>query len=453
VRHAARLFLCLLSCGHLLGELGAAQDVRAWFYHGLNGTTTRSRVFAIDKGDGAQSGSGTSFTFTRDVGAQVCFAVPNAHPVKYSYALNRSVDSAAPKLPDIASYAGLLKKILDEAASKPQRVAGQQPDTAAARLDSLKALKLDSLNALLRSSLVYLSIDLEEVSAALVASDTPEPFLEVKDGKLGNQHGFAYAQAFLENTSKAQFHFSDPALAAHVETLAKAFLAWAGQDEILQLLAKALGAYARSLLEARNAIAASYVAVNGDIELCGEVAEGKNTFALTIQKKDSTGNREVGENLVKVTVLSNYKRPSVTLDPLAFVAFAPRVRQFQIINDTLRGPRDDATAFRPGALISLNVKRLGDTQEFGLGVGLGFGLGAGGKALSDLLGGIVLSYRDAFRVGFGAGISRFPESVRGATLDQPLPADAGKLDDLIETKYKGALFLLFTLPGIGVPGT
>jgi hypothetical protein len=423
------------------------------FYHGTKTAPKRSQVFAIDKGDGFKEATRSSYTLSMDQGAEVCIYVSNAHTINYAYSLDAKVDTSSPKLPDFSIYTSLFSPLLTSAREAAAAQANAAPEgVSRMTMGETEVLTNDPTTRILEAlvSLDSLAQDIERATAVAKGSDVPESLEEAKAETTIPRAGLRYAQAYIaDSLPKSALRFNDPSLAARLRALTDSLKAVAGSDASLKVLANAITAYTQSLLAARDALHSTYINASTAVELCKSVERGANTITLQITRKDSLGAREVGkEGFVVVKAVSRFERSQISLQPLALVVHASAVPRFQVINDTLRDPHEEANEFRVGGMISLNLDSFGDNDNFGVGIGAGFGLGAQGKVLSDILAAFVVSYRDDIRIGVGAGISQLPHSVKGAVPNRPLPPDAGELEDLIETDWKGSLYLLLTLPGV-----
>jgi hypothetical protein len=240
--------------------------------------------------------------------------------------------------------------------------------------------------------------------------------------------------------------FNDPELPQHLDSLMARLDSVAKQDNVLETLVLAIKGYSRSLLAERNSLNATYAAANTSVSLCKTVQRGLNTLALYASRRDSSGTRDAGnQSLLTVVAQTRFTREPVSLRPVAFVMHSSNVPDFQIRGDTLIALPGEKNLFRLGTLLALNLASWGTQGEKGAALGLGFGTGGGGKVLSDFFVGMVVGYYDLLQIGVGAGVSQLPARVKGATPGRLLPADAGKLDDLIENDWKGALYLIFSL--------
>lgn len=176
-------------------------------------------------------------------------------------------------------------------------------------------------------------------------------------------------------------------------------------------------------------------------------------ITLSVTRKDTSEAkaREVGR-LMQVHVSPIYDRPVIELIPIAFGIYAKRVPQFSLRNNVIAREEGDEFRFRAGTMMVANMVPFHPDQSVSLGVGVGFGFFGEGKPLSDFLVGSLVSYRDLFRVGLGFGLSELPNSLkRPAAEGDPLPSNAGNITDVVETKKRGAIFMLFNMTGLSVP--
>lgn len=93
----------------------------------------------------------------------------------------------------------------------------------------------------------------------------------------------------------------------------------------------------------------------------------------------------------------------------------------------------------------------GANGDWGFGIGLGLGVSTS-DAITDALAGATVTFRNSIRFGIGYGRSRQHESVKGAVVGKPLPANIGKLEDAVQSGglTKDAVYFLITVPGIAL---
>jgi hypothetical protein len=435
----------------------AQDEIRVQVYHGGRGATT---VTQYQAGNRPEQEIRTRRRFYVSPGDTLCFELLNGHPVFYSYGVDRVVDSTAITIPSVTTFAsvitGLIPQVTGTTKSSLLSTLREMSDEVE-MTDLEEALDVQlSWHEEYIKSVADLEAELEVAKTAIAQSDQPEllPSLLVPAPSPQEGAGYRTAQETILALGRGEGHFNSPSLRADLQAYYDSAVARMNRSATKnpQLLA-ALKTHADALLSTRDAYLAAYGSKNSPrVIRCSGAGSGLTTATLRISRRDSTATvRDTGA-VVKIQMIPRFERPTVELVPLVFGAMARDVPEFSLVRDTVRVTRDDGWAIRPGAMMLGNLLDFGPRQEISLGAGLGFGLGGDNKIISDILVGPMLSYREMFRVGVATGMARFPSTLRApAEIGRPLPPDAGKLDDLTQTRLRRATFLVFILPGIKLP--
>lgn len=450
--NSVRSIVWLILASFAVGtSLSAQSEADFIFYHG----TGKSSRVAVDNDNRIVLNNRTKFDLALPQGSEVCVVVANAHPVNYRYSLDAVVDTTKPELPDVSKITAFLAGL--PGYSQPAAPAPAAPGMIKSSASAVRgkiAVPDKALNDLI-DSLAVLRVELTSAQDAAAASDTPESFEQYSSGT----GGFHEAVRTIRELSKEPFHFNDPKLSEHNAEQLKAARAWAGADTKRGIIVDALAASAALFISTRDKLRSDYSpTVDARPRYCKTIAKGRNTIKLAIAKSAGAGQRDTyakddkTPSFVEINVESKYQRKIASLDPLTLAAFSRSVPVFAIRNDTLRIDRTgDPTNVRPGVMLSLNPYALGAAENWVLGFGLGVGYSSK-DVISDLILGTTLSYQNLVRVGVGLGKSSQPESVKGAVVNQHIPANFGALKDAIETGKLNSRswYLLMTIPGLSL---
>jgi hypothetical protein len=409
------------------------------FYHGDGKTGEPSQPVAMDGGRLVWRDIGAEH-FTVAPGGEVCVRIVNAHPVFYAYALDANVDSTGEKLPDLSQFTQLLGPLLGQP-SQPS------PAAPVARIKSALAVIQWYIDGL-----TNLAKDLEVAQQVTRQSDRPEELAHANEqGPDTFKVGFRYAKrVIMRELPDSAGRFRDPQLGNTLAGWYDRALKNAGQDPTLTSVVIALRAYGEAELRSRDALRDAYSAAKPFVVRCERVGQGTTTIKLKISKKDSSATRDVGtgDSLLTVEAEAAFTHKAIELDPFAYASFATQVPDFQIMRDTIIETRDQAVAYGVGTMLTLYPATFGHQKMFSAGVGLGLGVAASSDVVEALFVGIILNFRDAVRFGIGIGGTRFPKRVKGANVGEPLPADAGSLDKLIEREMRPSFQIIFAMPGL-----
>jgi hypothetical protein len=459
-----------------------------YFYHGKDGGSSlvgRGTSILYFLQDGKQ------LRHALPTGSQVCVTVLNAHPVNYTYALGVAIDTTRPTVPALSApftaLAGHFKRT--ERGSDQSAVAKlfQEMYNISAfkaseeRPDAKAAPELSPVSDL-GTAVRDLAEEVEAVETVAKASDDPEGLtaIDAQGAALVTGYRTVLAAIQAKPDGAGRFRSGKEKLTGHFEKLAaaatekinkaketqttQARTAHAAESDALRNRLAEIEKEAKLLLIIKDALLdqgkelatkagslTTAFSAKGRVELCGKVGNGPTTVTLKIAPRDGGfgSGRDVKEAVSQEIILRPpYERETVSIHPIALVAMAGSVPQFQVENGTLTGPRDDDLAYRIGAAVNVNLFSFGPDGMGGFGIALGAGLVASSEVVSDLFVGPVVSLRDVVRIGIGVGASRFPSKVKGMTVGQPFDANAGKLEDLIETSMRRSYQLIFVLPGI-----
>lgn len=417
---------------------GKVPRVDYYFYHGSREVQLSSPIeFG---GNRFRFAGQRHIQLRRPPGTEVCVNIPDANPANYVYGLAVSVDTTKPKPLELGPFSVLASAFPSASAEAAPAEKGEKPP-APSPLKPIQGF-MDSLK--------LLEGELNQARQWSKESDRPETIEQLGLAVSARPSGYSRAQNLIAGLSDRPNHFNSKELSKDLIVLGNLGAAAAGNDTFLKNIVQAFKAYATRMLEARDAIQDAFKA-DPEIAVCGAVGDGTTTLSLSIKPRPggfAAAREHDGAIDFEIVIAPPYRRNGVEVVPIAFVTFASNVPRFEVVNDTLRGPRDDATAFRVGALLQINLASFGASDELGVGVGLGLGSRGSDQLISDVFVGPVLSYRDAIRIGLGVGGSQFPASVKKGTVDHPFPSDAGKLDGLIEQRMRRAYQVIVLFPGI-----
>lgn len=448
------------------------------YYHGTPG---RSRPITYELDHGILETSKNGFVFTRPPGSRLCIQVVNAHPILYGYSLATAIDSTPVAIPDASALVAALNGLLGPTNATTRPAAGTpatsltQSATAAQR--ELSAAIMESLSG--RNPLVdgppreyntgvawvdaYLKKlgplynDVSRAQSIARESDQPEEFSEIEAAP-SEGGGFSSAQAWIRALPSTSGRFNDPSLASEIREWTRIARDSFRNDttdggRLQTVLLDALNSSAETLLRVRDALRASYTGVPRSQRLCATVPNRPMFVTLGVHRRDTaTAKARDAGKLLRVKVNPIYERPVVELIPVAFSVYARRVPSFSLRDGLIERQEGDEFRFRGGFMMLANLKNFQADQSVTFGTGLGFGFFGEKKALSDFLFGFVISYRDLFRTGIGAGLAELPHTIkRPAQVGGPLPPDVGNIDEAVETKKQGALFIIFNMTGLSLP--
>lgn len=448
-------------------SVGGQEQASLTFYHGRNGD---SRILS-----GVDGRSNTSrknrFKTTLPVGAEVCVVVVNAHPANYAYAMGAVIDTTGARLPDVSTFNTFINALPTVAAiGKAFSAASLLPTDTAARTLAMKLTGVSDTGSVRVQGAPLARLDTllgafktlaDEVTKATEAADKSDSPGTYREGTRTTTGGFREAVESIAALPKEKLHFNDPKLKDNLQALvteAKREAEQAGADSKMRDIVTGLAGYAELLLVKRDQLKSAYASTaSAAPRICKTVVEGKNTFSLTIAKKGETGERDVtpkdskGGDFFTLEVQSRFERKVVSVDPLSLMVLTWNVPQFQVQGDTLLAPSTNPTLARPGLMLSINPVSWGTNGDWGFGIGLGLGVSTS-NAVTDALAGATVTFRNSIRFGVGYGRSKQHESVKGAVVGQPLPANLGKLEDAVQSGglTKDAVYFLITVPGIAL---
>lgn len=452
----------------------AAQDqLILQFYHGKN---RESGPATYEMNDGVRPTLKRRINQPMAEGSEVCVRIVNPHPVLYGYSLAVAVDTTPPPAPEgISAFLSPLNTVFGAQGSAlagtaeltgatfipaDAGVGSSDARIAVAGLRADEDTYFDQIEEL-REQLDDLAADIKAAQEAARASDQPEVLVHGAGGiatsapPADGKGGLAYAQQAMRALPGEPGRFNDDKLAETLKN-AQASLDAALKDapEGYKRFAQLLYERGATLMQVRNALRATYIGATLPGPICETVKRGRNTVTLRVVRRDTllTPARDTGAALLTATVATYYPRPLLELIPVAYGIYSPRVAEFEVRDSVVRRDEADAYRFRGGTMLVINPLMFGPDRSIALGGGLGLGFGGGDEAVSDFIVGALLSYRNYFRVGIGGGWAELPRRLKAPAQEgAPLPANAGKLDDLVETRRKGALFAIFQLAGLSVP--
>ncbi|MFN0098690.1 MAG: hypothetical protein ACKVS7_08460 [Gemmatimonadaceae bacterium] len=417
--------------------IGAQSKTEVRIFHGRlkdSGFAEANRSRGIEQG-------GREARFSLDVGDQLCVVVSNAHPFYYGYSLEAAVDTSSYALPDLALFTKFIETVKDYNALQTMGTLPQAIEVPENPRDSLAGFVLQ------------LRRDLDSANVLLRASDDPGTERNMTDAGIG----FRRVVPQLKGLSSKQGRFNDAKLAENHTTWMAALSRWAGTDETKLADATLLSAATLFSRAARDAITS---VVNDSssaaVRICKPVQKGVNTYQLQIAKRGEIGTRDTFKKddatAIKLVVESKFERKAVAVEPVTLVISAKNVPGFAVRSDTLVSvEHENRTVARPGAVLTFTPWAFGRREQWALGVAAGAGFSSK-DVVSDLLFGVTLDFRGLVRLGAGYGFSSQPESVKGATVGQPIPASLGELDKAIVNGKlnQGALYVLLSLPGLSL---
>lgn len=435
------LLLPAVAAGALLPPPAVAQDggtdgnPHVSVYHGQQGRSTilngrqyagqrRDRRYALMEGD------------------SICVDISNAHPGLYAYSLDSVAVAVAPD-PDLSALAKILSDLIATRHAMGAPAPGQPADSVVVFAERLAGL----------------AEDIKAVEKAVDRSEAPEPIPDVfangtPPDPTGAPRGFGYVEWFISTSVPASpGRFGSTTLAADLDSVYAAAKRSAGANTANLLTAEALRAHALTLLSKTNALRTAYVNVQPTL-LCRRMGTAERVDLVVTAKPRNpqrTAKREAG-TLVTLHAHRRHARPWLEVIPIGLTVYSPGAPRYELVRDTIRERSEDTFAFRPGALALANPLVFGETSDWALGGGIGFGVGGEGKVLSDYLGAVMLSYRDRFRFGVGAGYATQNSHLTGGLRSgSSRPADAAKLDDVLEEQREASIFLLFDFTGLKLP--
>ena len=447
------------SVGHSI-----AQPVTVTVYHGLND----SRGIRVQEGEGEEQWrSVRSLPLSLDRGSQVCVEVVNAHPILYAYSIETDVDTTSTEGYDFSAITAVLNPLLD---------ATQAATSGASALSALSALAASASKADGGEQLVpdggfgwleayqgrigALAGEIRDVRKAVVESASPERYDPVSHLLATNEErGVTYARRVVNDDWGDFALFDDP-------DLGQIIAAWKTEatEEVATLpselqetfagVVEALYQQSRALLSARNTLQAAYAEVSPLWRDCAAVGEGLTTLTLGVQPRDTSivkSQRDTGP-VFKVVATPHYAREAVEIIPIAFAAVTDDVPAFSIRDGAVVREAGEEANFGAGMMVVANAFEFGPRRSLSVGAGLGVALIGDDRLFSGLYATPMLSFLDTFRVGVGYGFHRVASGLKSpAVVGQPLPADAGELNDLLEIRSRGSLFVTFSITGLGIP--
>jgi hypothetical protein len=221
-------------------------------------------------------------------------------------------------------------------------------------------------------------------------------------------------------------------------------------ERVRRTLLDAMEGYGVALLAQREKVRKELLEAP-EVRLEEKVEDHAVSIRLCITRRDrGLARRETGDSLVVLIIRPRYERPVLELVPVALGVFSPNAPDFALSEGKVVRTQGDAFRFRAGGVLLLNGGSFDERQTMSWGVGVGCGLSTSGDHLFPdfLLAGMV-SYKDVFRFGVGVGASRLPAGVKPPqTEGAPLIGSAGKVEDVIDTRFRGALYLLVSLTGL-----
>ena len=495
--HQLAIVVAVAACA----RIAAAQtphQLTVRVYHG-----ERLEIVGVSRDDaGRQDQDGSLTTQYVARGTKVCMDVRNAHPVFYSYATSRqnipvSPDATLAKLatdlypllagaipgasvstpanaigegnaqqqgqnavapkgkPALLESKPAGKQSVNEKGDNPTapgRVsapsngnrgsgsAGEGPNTASAELDTfVRQYSMGTLDV--RS-------DVRKALAAIAASDTPESKNEL-DGV--SAHGFAAARQAIAELNKDPGRFNDPSLSASLTSLMNDEASKAGIDrkaDVTTYLLSGITALNTQLVHAVGDIRTSFMSTTFK-PLCDTVGADPVRFVLRASVRDTAQGRVRARDSVAAVVIPIFQRPSIEVSPIGLSIYAANVPKFAVESGKITKSSGDDFTYRAGAQLTINLVDFQPDHAVGAGVGLVFGALGAKRAISELMIGPVISYRDAIRIGVAWGTSQLPDALKnGVASGDPLPGNVANISDIVATRGRSAFAITFAFSGL-----
>ncbi len=398
-----------------------------YVYHGRNGETA---VYLKDE----KSSSVRNYDTRLDQGKKVSIRIMNPNPLFYKYTIKSEEQKSESENEDVTNALSVLSGILI-----PKMPAGAAAGVVSPE-PTYEAYK-EAINELLN--------DIKVAQKYIKDSDKPEEAFSTSriSGYVG------VIDKINEEISAEKNRFNSSTLSTDLTALLNAVVT----SSIDAVSKKAFELLNESLVQKVKDIKAS-VPLRANRYLDSEllVTDKTTKVYLVITPIDSTNKSLLrdtfseSKKLEITTIIPNFKRATMELVPVGTFHFAKDVQEFYLDNNIVKSRDQTKTTFVPSMVINVNATRFGPSKEMAVGVGLGYRLSSDSKALNSLFFSSLFSYKDFLRVGFGFGKAEFPNKLKGAELNQPLPANISNLDDIIEYKDKMAVFFNVSFTGLNL---
>ncbi|MBS1910657.1 MAG: hypothetical protein JST22_01600 [Bacteroidetes bacterium] len=429
------LLAVLLGAMALSATVARAQpQAKVRIYHGAGGA---SQIITYDTGDGPHQTTLDRLMLILEPGTEVEVVIENANTPFYDYA-NDISEKPAPAAPDLGGLLGVLKGLpgLPVVPSSSADTVHKKKGGALLSEGTPFPAYLHAIDTLRQS--------LNEAREIVEHSDVPEPL-----GDVGNANGgLRGAQKALRGLPSGPYQFNSDNLK---EEMQKAYdAAKAGQQDVLM---EALRAYVGTLLAARDAIRQNVLQAAPTVTLKLTVPANGVDVKVTAKAKDTnTARARDAGKLVALDIQTRQTRPPFDMQPVAFLLYRPDIVRFVEKNGVVaRDTVGDLSAGAAGVL-RYNFTSWGRRGEWYCSAMLGAGVDPnGGTQPVNLFGGLMLS-NGTFSIGLAGGWAWIPTGLEAPAVEgAALPSGSKPLEDLVQTRPRGCLYLTFSLPGLNIP--
>ena len=424
----------------------AAQDMRV--YHGAGG---QSAWFKPGEDERSSHWSDSS-VLIRPYGDNVEIVVLNPNPFFYSYELKLEdfeVKDDMPDITDLLDAVNALPDIAGKAGTGSKVFPMVRPAGGTTPTD------LETYNEMLHT----LSDEINMIRKAILQSDNPEGKADALTGNTSGR-GFSGVQATITLQSHATGHFNSPTLkddldkalekAATDASITQNITDLNDADKAVEMYKTAFGllnAQLASIVDQIKKLSSSDVVLHYFVP----VTDKNQKVRLIVKKKtDAASGKRMEFDKLLCVIIPEYRRQILELVPLVSLTYAANTITYGAENGVITQNPGDGFKFRAGAMLLYNFAHFGKYREGAVGAGLGYSIPQKG-VLENFQIGTMISYKQLFRLGVGAGFSPYPSGLKnGLKAGDPRPASAGNLEELVTYDRKLSFFINFSFSGITI---
>lgn len=428
-------FLLLISV-ILFCSTSEAQDI--YIYHGTSGT---SKI--IDPLTNKITRKKHKFDYDKNIEIQVI----NANPGLYKYEfLSEEIAIETPELPDFSPLSTVLSSELNlktEAAASGRLFvegASLEGDISDGQWQDVYRKKIEDLKKLI-----------QKAETIIAESDAPQSISKAID--LSPDGGFIGAKSKLEEIKifKTDFEKEHEIWKTKLTNGGAPYYFIPEDNPEAPLLMELYDNYYKILLAKIKELKSSFgPEVSSTVTYKTQIKEKKIKVKLKVVSKNSKHkNREVGDSIVTIELVPNYKRAIVELIPVATLAQSRNGKQFGIENGIITAAEKDEFQFGVGAMLNVNLLTWGPRKELSLGTGVGFALVD--QKLDNFFVSTNINFGDWVRLGIGYGWLQTPTGLKDGLSSGDSADDINDIDDVINFSREPAFFISLVIPGLNLP--
>lgn len=414
-------------------------------HHGRNGSTgiliSENGPLTIKK----------SIQLVREKGTKLTLEVSNAHEALYKYTLASDTFSIDYGLPNFGELVGFFNNLLAPEGSKaledPSDILKKLQGTgylpfALTEMDKNLLTERDKEDEL-RKSLNELKFRLESVYRLVKNTDQPESLYETWEYSSLSEYGIrSNIMAFQLDELLTKLGEKKEEISELINSLYKE----GSLDRDIRIT------YLNSIITQLEKVKNDYKKLSSPYVFKEEIEVGDKPekYYLSISNLSKTiKGRDIGEQLIEVEVIP-YEINRVEIVPVISLNYTDGLSSFEIRNGVISESEEDGFSFKPGLLLAVNAFYFGKYKEFSFGPSLGYSLDSEQQFLQNFNVGLLFSFQQKIRIGFGWGMQQHRSALTDKSLlGAPLPQDQ-TIDDVTKRIGRSTFSINFSLVGLSI---